>query len=78
MVLRESFLHQDFTYPIMKKDFKYLTHREVVERGKEELRMLEWERINPYKVYELFKNVRLYVPVNINWTHCTWSQVPRC
>jgi hypothetical protein len=47
MVLRESFLHQDFTYPIMKKDFKYLTHREVVERGKEELRMLEWEGINP-------------------------------
>jgi hypothetical protein len=35
----------------------------VIERRKEEVRMLEWERINPYKVYELFKNVRLYVPV---------------
>ncbi len=25
--------------------------------------MLEWEGINPYKVYELFKNFRPYVPV---------------
>ena len=24
---------------------------------------LEWEGINPYKVYELFKNFRPYVPV---------------
>jgi hypothetical protein len=63
MVLRESVLHQDFTCLIMKKGFKYLTHQEVVERGKEELRMLEREEINPYKVYKLFKNFRPYVPV---------------
>ncbi len=25
--------------------------------------MLEWQGINPYKVYELFKNFRPYVPV---------------
>jgi hypothetical protein len=27
------------------------------------LTTLEWEGINPYKVYELFKNFRPYVPV---------------
>ena len=27
------------------------------------MRTLEWEGINPYKVYELFKNFRPYVPV---------------
>jgi hypothetical protein len=63
LVLRESVLHQDFTHPILKKDFKYLTHREVVERGNKELRMLEWEGINHYMVYELFKNFKQYVPV---------------
>ena len=63
MVLRESVLHQEITYPILKKDFKYLTHREVIEHGNEELRMLEWQGINPYKVYELFKNFRPFVPV---------------
>jgi hypothetical protein len=41
---------------------KYLTHREVIERGNEEW-MLEWEGINPYKVYEMFKIFRPYVPV---------------
>jgi hypothetical protein len=48
MVIRESVTHQEFIFPIMKKDFKYLTHREVVEHGKEELKTLEWEGINPH------------------------------
>jgi hypothetical protein len=49
--------------PIMKKDFKDLDYREIVDAAETKLTTLEWEGINPYKVYELFKNFRPYVPV---------------
>jgi hypothetical protein len=55
--------HEEFIVPIMKKDFKNCLYREIVDAAETELRMLEWEGINPYKVYELFKNFRPYVPV---------------
>ena len=47
----------------MKKDFKDLDYREIVDTAETKLTTLEWEGINPYKVYELFKNFRPYVPV---------------
>ena len=55
--------HEEFIVPIMKKDFKNCLYREIVDAAETEFRMLEWEGINPYKVYELFKNFRPYVPV---------------
>ena len=49
--------------PIMKNQFKDLDYREIVDLAETKLMTLEWEGINPYKVYELFKNFRPYVPV---------------
>ncbi len=55
--------HEELIWPIMKKDFKDRHYQEIVDAAETKLRTLEWERINPYKVYELFKNFRPYVPV---------------
>ena len=65
ITIRESVLgqHEEFIVPIMKKDFKDLDYREIVDAAETKLTTLEWEGINPYKVYELFKNFRPYVPV---------------
>ena len=49
--------------PVMKKAFKDCNYQEIVDAAETKLTMLEWEGINPYKVYELFKNFRPYVPV---------------
>ena len=49
--------------PVMKKDFKDRNYQEIVDAAETKLTTLEWEGINPYKVYELFKNFRPYVPV---------------
>ena len=35
----------------------------MLEIAERELTTLEFERINPYKVYELFKHYKPYVPV---------------
>ncbi len=48
-MIQESVMHQEFIVMNMKKDFKDLSYREVVDHGEEELRMLEREGINPYK-----------------------------
>jgi hypothetical protein len=48
---------------VMKKDFKDRNYQEIVDAPETKLTTLEWEGINPYKVYELFKNFRPYVPV---------------
>ena len=65
ITIQESVLgqHKEFIVPIMKKDFKDLDYREIVDAAVTKLTMLEWEGINPYKAYELFKNFRPYVPV---------------
>ena len=43
-----------------------LTHTQVYELAQRELTWLEFEGINPYKVYELFKHYRPYVPVEFH------------
>ena len=65
ITIQESFLgqHEEFIVPIMKKQFKDLDYQEIVDLAETKLMTLEWEGINPYKVYELFKNFRPYVPV---------------
>ena len=65
ITIRESFLgqHEEFIVPVMKKDFKDRNYQEIVDAAETKLTTLEWEGINPYKVYELFKNFRPYVPV---------------
>ncbi len=40
-----------------------LSYTQVEELAQRELTQLEFEGINPYKVYELFKQYRPYVPV---------------
>jgi hypothetical protein len=40
-----------------------LSNTQVEELAQRELTRLEFEGINPYKVYELFKHYRPYVPV---------------
>ena len=56
-------LDEEFIVPVMKKDFKDRNYRDIVGAAETILMTLEWEGINPYIVYELFKNFRPYVPV---------------
>ena len=63
MMIRESVTHQDFILTIGKKELEDLPYQDIIKCGEEELKPLEWEGINPYKVYEMFKNFRPYVPV---------------
>ncbi len=63
MEIRESVMHQEFIFTIGKKWFEDIPYLEMIERVEEEFKPLEWEGINPYKAYELFKNFRPYVPV---------------
>jgi hypothetical protein len=66
--VQESVLpqHEEIILPIMHRQFFNLTHRLALEIAECELRMLEWEGINPYRVYELFKNFRPYVSVEFH------------
>ena len=41
-----------------------LSYTQVEEFAQRELTQLEFEGINPYKVYKLFKHYRPYVPVD--------------
>ena len=78
IMIRESVLgqqHEEFIVPIMKKQFKDLDYREKVDLAETKLMTLEWEGINPYNVYELFKNFRPYVPVEFQSDPCMQSQV---
>ena len=52
-----------FILTIGKKELKDLPYQDMIKCGEEELKPLEWEGINPYKVYELFKHYRPYVPI---------------
>ena len=63
--VRQSALpqHQEFIFRIGKKYFDSLTHTQVYELAQRELTRLEFDGINPYKVYELYKHYRPYVPV---------------
>ena len=55
--------HQEFILQIGKKYMYSLTHTQVYELAQRELTWLEFEGINPYKVYELYKHYRPYVRV---------------
>jgi hypothetical protein len=55
--------HEEFIVLVMKKDFKDRNYPDIVDTAETKSRTLEWEGINSYKVYELFKNFRPYVPV---------------
>ena len=48
---------------IFKKQIVSLSNSQVNELARRQLKRLEFEGINPYKVYELFKHYRPYVPV---------------
>jgi hypothetical protein len=63
--VRQSVLpqHEELICQILKKNWTYLTCAQVEELAQRELMRLEFEGINPYKVYELFKYYRSYVPV---------------
>ena len=63
MEIQQSVLHQEFIYTVGKRGFEDISYQEMIKRAEEELKPLEWEGINPYKAYEMFKNFRLYVPV---------------
>ncbi len=57
MTYRESVLHEEFGLHLFgKKDFKYISNQEMMLMEEEKLTPVECEGINPYKVYELFKN----------------------
>ena len=75
ITIRESVLcqHEEIIVPIMKKKLKDLD-----DAAETKLMTLEWEGINPYIVYELFKNFRPYVPVEFQSDRCMQSQVQRC
>jgi hypothetical protein len=61
--VRESVLqNEDNIFKIMKKYYLSLLYTGEGDCGRR-MMMLEWEGINPYKVYELFKHYRPYVPV---------------
>jgi hypothetical protein len=47
----------------MQRQVFDLTYPQALEIAVDQLKMLEFEGINPYKVYELFKHYRPYVPV---------------
>jgi hypothetical protein len=80
ITIQESVLrqHEEFIVPIMKKNLKDLDYQEIVDAAETKMMTLEWEGINPYKVYELFKNFRPYVPVEFQSDRCMQSQVQRC
>ncbi len=55
--------HQELILQIGKKHMDSLTYTQVDKLAQRELTWLEFEGINPYKVYELYKHYRPYVPV---------------
>jgi hypothetical protein len=55
--------HEEFIVLVMKKDFKDCNYPDIADTAETKSRTLEWEGINFYKFYELFKNFRPYVPV---------------
>jgi hypothetical protein len=63
--VRQSVLpqHEELVCQIFKKHMNSLSNTQVEELAQRELTQLEFEGINPYKVYELFKHYRPYVPV---------------
>ncbi len=66
--VQESVLpqHKESIISIMQRQFFDLSYRQAVEIAESKLRTLEWEGVNPYRVYELFKNFRPYVPVEFH------------
>ncbi len=63
--VRQSALpqHQELILQIGKKHMDSLMYTQVDKLAQRELMRLEFEGINPYKVYELYKHYRPYVPV---------------
>ena len=55
--------HEELVCRIFKIHMNSLSYTQVEELAQRELTQLEFEGINPYKVYELFKQYRPYVPV---------------
>ncbi len=55
--------HQESILQIFKKQIESLSNSHVNKLVQRELTRLEFDGINPYKVYELFKHYRPYVPV---------------
>ena len=66
--VKESVLDEYSILRILQRQFFDLTYPqalEIVDCGRQ-LKTLEFEGINPYKVYELFKHYRPYVPVEFH------------
>jgi hypothetical protein len=61
--VRESVLHQEIILRVFKKNMDSLSNTQVQDYAQGELAQLEFDGINPYKVYELFKHYRPYVPI---------------
>ena len=61
--VRESVLHQEIILQVFKKHMNSLSCAPVEEYAQGELTQLEFEGINPYQVYELFKHYRPYILV---------------
>lgn len=56
-------LNEEYIVHIGKKGFKDMSFQDIIKHREDQLTLLEWEGLNPYKAYELFKNFRPYVPV---------------
>ena len=65
--------HEEFIVLVMKKDVKDRNYPDIVDTAETKSRTLEWEGINSYKVYELFKNFRPYVPIEF-WSDLMYAK----
>jgi hypothetical protein len=60
----KSVLEHDYSIlRIMQRQVFDLTYPQALEIAADQLKTLEFEGINPYKFYKLFKHYRPYVPV---------------
>jgi hypothetical protein len=64
--VKESVLDDYSILRILQRQFFDLTYPQALEIAADQLKTLEFEGINPYKVYELFKHYRPYVPVEFH------------
>ncbi len=81
MTFRLSDLNEEYIVHIGKKGFKDMSFQDIIQHREDQLKLLEWEGLNPYKAYEPMSSLKIsgrMFQLNANQIRCKQSQAQRC